>query len=220
MVTYTINKGDNPNYWMLIECPGHNLEILADMPEQIQIGAQSDWESRMPFSLAGLLEKAFGQVAQGISTLVGVDPQVQSLSFQMWMGTSPIEFPVTLLFDAEESPQRDVFEPITYLMSIMLPNNGSGGLLWPPGPRWGPSDNSRGYGVNIKIGKMMQFIDCIVVNATETFDSRMGDDGYPIAGQVEIVFRTSIVYGAQDWLKAMQLKPISDLEQAANPNGN
>lgn len=209
---YRAYKGSNPNYWVHIRCLNHRLEVICDLPEQLSIGISSEWESLLPYSLTGLLEKVVGNTAPAAGAVLGVSPQVQSLSFQMWTGTSPIEIPITVLFDAEESAQRDVYEPINYLQSLVLPVNGSWvgqKMLMPPGPIWG---GERGYGIDIKLGRFAFFKDCIMVSANATMDSRLDAAGYPISGQVECTFRTSYVYGHKDFLTSMTLKNLSDVD--------
>lgn len=213
MATYKIMKSTNPNYWVHVLCRKHNFEIIADMPEQSAFGVSSDWESRLPYSLSQLLEKAIGGIASGTIELTGYGPQVQDLSFQMWTGTTPIEIPITFLFDAETSAEYDVYRPIGYLQSLVLPISGtknfiSRNLLFPPGPVRGGG----GYGIDIKIGRYTMFKDCILVSANKTLDNRLDSRGFPISGQVECTFRTSIVYGHQDYLEAMGLPPISGVE--------
>lgn len=220
MARYMVAKSSNPNYWVHIQCKNHNFEVICDMPEQLAIGISSEWESRLPYTLSGLLEKAVGNIAQSAEAVIGVSPQFQSLSFQMWTGTSPIEIPITILFDAEQSAQRDVYEPITYLQSLILPVNSSFGganILMPPGPIWG---GDRGYGINIKVGKFMFFKNCIMVSANNTLDARLDATGYPISGQVECTFRTSFVYGHKDFLDAMTLKNLSPVDSGEGYPGN
>lgn len=204
---YKVAKSDNQNYWMSITCKGHGLTVVADLPEQFTYAVQSDWESRLPYRLSSL----FGSIplVGRITDVVGNDPQAQALSFQMWTGTAPLEFPVTLLFDAEESALIDVFTPMTHLASLAMPNNGNGmvSILWPPGPRWG-DQGDQSYAIEIRFGRMALFSSCIMISATPVFDTRLGDDGYPISGQIEMVFRTSKVYGVQDFLEAMHLKSL------------
>lgn len=209
MAKYVVAKSSNPNYWVHIVCPKHNFDIVCDMPEQLAFGISSEWESALPYTLSGLLEKAIGNIATTGAAVIGVSPVVQALSYQMWTGTTPIEIPITILFDAEESAQKDVYEPIVYLQSLALPVNGALGMLYPPGPIWA---GDRGYGIHVKLGKYILFENCIMVSANKTFDSRLDAAGFPISGQIECVFRTSKVYGHSDFLTAMNLPPISGSE--------
>jgi len=198
-------KASNPNYTCQISCRGHGIDILADLPETLNLAVQSDWESPLPSSLASVLDNFTVGISGNLSKAIGVDPHTQAMSFQMWMGTSPIEIPLTLNFDATESALEDVYRPITALCMMALPINSAGGMLTPPGPTgglWGAVTSRQGYGVDVRVGRMMLFKDCIISAASETFDTRLDKDGFPISGQVECTFRTSVVYGTADFLRA------------------
>lgn len=202
---YRTAKTDNQAYLIDIVCPGHGFGVQVDMPEQIALAVSSEWESRLPSALSEMWS-AFsplgGGIGKGLSNALGADPHLKSLSFQMWAGTTPIEIPMTILFDAERSALKEVYEPIVGLQSLTLPV-GDGEMLWAPGPDVGIfSNQNAGYGVHVKIGRWMMFLNCIVVSANAVFDARVDNRGYPIAGQIDLVFRTPYVYGRSDWLKA------------------
>lgn len=192
-------KGSNPNYYIDIHCPGHNIRVVTEMPEQLTSGVQSDWESRLPYSLADVFSR-IPLVGTAVNA-IGYGPQLQALSFQTWMGTSPIEIPLQLHFDHKTSAFEDVYKPVIALKTLAFPVNSGAGFLTPPGP----VRASGGYGVTVRIGRMMIFENCIIASANETFDARMGPDGYPIAGDLELTLRTSMVYGNKDFLQAMRL---------------
>lgn len=204
---FRIAKSTNTSYLIDIICPGHNFGVQVDMPEQLALAVTSDWESRLPSGLTDVLSKMpiGGNLGESIANLLGNSPHVQALSFQMWSGTSPIEIPLTVLFDAENNALEDVYKPIIMLQSLILPVEGRLGVTWltPPGPDVGfRSNESSGYGIHIKLGRMMLFMNCILVSANAIFDSKMDSRGYPISGQLDLVFRTSYMYGRSDWLRA------------------
>lgn len=204
MAEFICVKGSNPHYYIDISCPGHGVRVVTEMPEQLTLGVQADWESRLPYRLAEVFSNipVVGSIVDKGIAAFGYGPQSQDLSFQTWMGTSPIEIPLQLHFDHKTSAFEDVYKPIVALQSLAQPINGSLGMLLPPGPIRG---GSGGYGINIRIGRMMIFENCILSSANETFDARLGPDGYPIAGDLELTVRTSYVYGHKDFLKAMRL---------------
>src|SRR5690606_33521394 len=121
--------------------------VVCDMPEQISIGVASEWESRLPHSLAEMI--GIGNLAASL----GENTIAQDLSYQVWMGSTPIEIPITILFDSYESAKKDVYDPINMIMAAAQPVNMSGGLLRPPGPKRGGEN----YGINIRFGRMMHF---------------------------------------------------------------
>lgn len=200
---YNGSKGGKGAYQAHIVCPGHQLEIIADLPEQINIAVEGDWESPLPYQLTNMLDNIIGGLSQQAFQAFGANPQLQNLSYQVWMGTSPIEIPITLLFDATNSAYNDVYKPIIALMSMVLPINARNGWLVPPGPvRGNVGGRGQGYGVHVRLGNIIQLADCIIVSGSETFDTKLDSQGYPISGEIELTIRTSKVYGHKDWLTA------------------
>lgn len=204
---YRVAKTENPFYLVDITCPNHGFGIQVDMPEQLSLAVSSEWESRLPSSLAeawSAIAPAGGGLVSGVTNALGANPIFKALSFQMWAGTSPIEIPLTVLFDAENSALKDVYEPIAMLQSLAMPVEASMGILSPPGPDVGLfSSSDSGYGIHVKIGRMMMFLNCILVSANAIFDARLDSRGFPISGQIDLVFRTAYVYGRGDWLNSM-----------------
>lgn len=218
-MTIDCTKTTNPAYWVLIKsnANGRPFEVLLDMPEQISTSASSEWESRLPYNLFQNLLSELplgGLISQG-AYAAGLNNIYQDLSYQMWTDSSPIEINMSLLLDAEDNAYKDVWVPLMILSGAVLPiggdanNTGSGGgllgmldrnLLRPPGPLNG-DPNSEGA-VHLHIGKQMYFLDCIMTTGTPQWDSRLASDGYPIAGQLDVTFRTSKIYGRNDWMIA------------------
>lgn len=208
MATFNAAKGDEPNYQMLIACPGQNIEIIVDMPEQLTLATQSDWEAIMSASLAGAVDSGIGAIDSLWKGLVGVaakpfNVQHKALTTQIWLGTAPIEIPLQIQFNAKTDATQDVFKPMAALTSLVLPNNGMGGLLLPPGPLLGGFLG--GYGVTVRIGRILVFQECIITSCQTTYDTRLDKSGIPISGEAEITIRTSTVIGRTDLLQAMGL---------------
>ena len=201
MVTYITSKGKNPNYRVQISCPGHDIIIVTDMPEQVGFGVSSDWESLLPYKLSDILGQGIVALASQAAPKIGLQAQSQDLSFQSWLGTSPIELPLKLEFNAQKSAVDDVYLPISLLASLAMPINGRGNTLWAPGPAQGGNGND--YSVHVRLGRMMAWVDCIITSANPSFDIRLADDGYPISGEIDLTFRTAKVYGHADLLKAL-----------------
>lgn len=216
MITIDASKSDNPNYKITLSCPGHEIEIIADMPEQITMATSSDWEAIMNFSLAGAADSALSGVGRSIAGaltaaagklgLHAFNSQNKYLTTQVWLGTQPLEFPFQLQFNAKNSAMDDVYKPIGWLTAMVLPINGNLGLLNPPGPRIaGGGGIVNDYGVDIRIGRLAVFRRCIITACQASYDTRLDSKGVPIAGEAELTIRTNHVYGAQDFLVAMGL---------------
>jgi len=182
--SYNIAKGKNPAYLVAISCPTEGLEVICDLPEQIVMAMQSDWEARMPPGLESLRDNA-------IVNTIGVAPMSQEWSTrQMWVNSSPQEFSLTLLFDANSDAYKDVFLPAMSLYRLTAPV-AYGDLLLPPGPS---RIDKKKNAVTIAIGKMIRIEDAILVSAQPSFDTRLDIQGYPIACEIELTIRTAVVY--------------------------
>lgn len=190
-------KGTNPDYFIHIKCPTKNVNIIADLPEQVSIAVASDWENRLASS-------TLGDFVAAAPSSVGTNAAVQFATEQLWMNTSPIDIPVSLLFDAETNAFNEVHKPMTLLESLTLPTSLGNGILVTPGPTVSNSVSSiNGYSgnpVSITIGRQITLSSCIVVSVSNTYDSKLAADGYPISGQSEITIRTPKVLSADEWL--------------------
>lgn len=191
MPQYMVAKGSNPAYMLFFQCQTANLEVICDLPETTVMALQSEWEQRMSGGL-------FSSVLGGAVTVTGVSPSSQEWNTrQTWASTSPIELSFTLQFDAQNSAYNDVFQPMMAVMQLVAPEN-IGDILLPPGPS--RVDKSRNA-VVLGVGKMFTISDGILVSAQGTFDTRMSAEGFPIAGELEITVRTSVVYSRNDMKK-------------------
>jgi hypothetical protein len=227
MAVFNCTKGSNINYYIDITCTAAAITIVCDMPENLSLGISSSWDSAMPYALAGLIDQIPGGIGGAIvaATTFGArvagkafNVQSQALSYQVWMGSDPIEIPLELQFDVKSDAKQDVWLPIAYLISLSMPRNqGSavstalGGVLLPPGPALGENGGKvgLGYGVNIRIGRIALFQDCIITGAEPNFSLLLDPDGYPIAGQVNLTIKTSYVYGNVDLLNALGIGVVA-----------
>lgn len=232
MPVYNAAKSTNPNYWISLSVgnaglPNNpldntegdgSLSIITDLPEETSLSFSSAWEDRMPSNVADILGNVpvVGNTVQSAGKALGVNATFQAATQQVWKGTTPIEFPFSLLFDAYDSAKNNVFDPINALITYGLPSTKptgtgpigglvssaaslGGNILYAPGPNNIDRDK---FSVKLRVGRMLFIPDGILVGCNPKFDSRIAADGYPIAGQVDIVIRTSVVYSRSDWLKA------------------
>lgn len=226
MKTYNSAKSANTNYWvsLRIEDAGlgsgtegdEGLIVITDMPEQTMMAVQSSWEQRLPSDIgafAGKIPVVGGAVEKALRAS-GINPTFQIGTYQTWQSSSPMEFPLTLLFDAKSDAKKEVYDPINSLVTYGLPSTNAtgaagsitnsvlslgGNVLFAPGPN---NINREKYSVKLRIGRLLYIPDGIMVNCQGAFDSRLDKNGYPIAGQVEISIRTGMVYSRSDWIKA------------------
>lgn len=191
-------RGKNPNYMVRIDS-STGFTIAADLPETTNFTISNSWEPRFG---AGLNEIAGGLGLLG--SLAGENVMVQEFSQLMWMNTTPIEIPLTLMFDAQESAYYDVYLPMNALELLALPDV-RGIFLTAPGPSVANPDRNK---IQLHLGRAWYFPSVVITSVSSTYDSRMDANGYPISGQTEITFSTNMVYGKQDW-RATQLRNLN-----------
>ena len=185
--TYRVAKSTNPNYTCRIKDASMGIDVVADLPEQTMIAVASEFNNRLPFST--VTEILGGQAA---GTAADLNAVTKYAAEQIWVGTSPIEIPLTLLFDAQNDAYNDVWRPMALLESMVLPRYDGrvGGFFISPGYNGSCSVN---------IGKMY-LQNCVVTSVASTYDTRLDAQGYPIAGQSEVNIKTYRIIGALEWL--------------------
>lgn len=180
-------RGTNPNYWgRIISTSGFSLTF--DIPEEMVISITNTFEQRFPSDLT--------DVSRGAAQLMGGNVILQEFTQLMWMNTTPIEIPVTILFDAKTDAFNDVFRPMKILEVLALPIK-QGNLLFPPSP----TAINPGNKISLIIGNVWHFESVILNTVSSSYDMRLTAQGYPISGQVEVTFTTDRTLGRQDWLK-------------------
>lgn len=187
-------KSKSDNYKVVIRSQGY--EIVADMPEEFTTAVGSDWENRLPNSLnsiEGLLKAGAGTSAT-----------VQITTQQVWVNSSPVEIPITLVFDAVEDAYQEVVKPIRILESMAMPDY-VGGFLYAPGPSLWRSGAD--YGCELFIGRQFHMNNMILVSVSASLATRLDEKGYPIAGRVDCTFRTPKVLSKSEWLEATGIPP-------------
>lgn len=192
----------NPDYLVHIKCAGMGLEIVADMPEEVTTAVGSEWEAILP-SAVGDYSDLVGKVAK----VSGNNAVASALTKQVWVNSSPIEFPISLLFKATSDPKNEVVDPMRVLEMLAMPAtyggilsgaaNAVGGLLVSPGPNRGKVAGGD-LSLELIVGKQLHFDSCIIVNVSSTFSSRL-HNGYPIAGRSDITFRSDHVLSREEW---------------------
>lgn len=135
------NLSTNPNYLLRLKGgktsnqPDENIEVIANLPENIMIQTRNDWDSLLP---RGGGEEAIGRmrgsrssltslIGAGLSVgrvLTGQTASMPVFTAQIWTGTTPLEIAIPLQFDAFEDPLQDVVKPIKDLMRLSMPYEG------------------------------------------------------------------------------------------------
>ena len=209
------NLNKNPNYLMSIEL--HNNQnnlptnfVLANIPEDIVVGAQAQWHQRMSSSASQAVDAlpnilaAERTVAQNVISTFNLNAVEQAFTYQTWQGTSSIEMDFIILFNSYNSAFTDVVGPMSMLQSWVMPSRlGSTGvsnsILIPPGPSAVRPYLNR---ISVRIGRLLYWNSCIITSCQNTFDGRMDASGQPISGRCDLRIATINTPGRDDLLNA------------------
>lgn len=198
VATFNVSRGKNSNYFARIDSTA-GLSITADISEATNFAITNSWEPRFG---AGLNEYLPGLAGDGLR-LGGENVMIQEFSRLMWMATSPIEIPMTIMFDAQEDAYSDVYLPMNALELLALPDV-SGAFLTAPGPSW---HNKTKNQISLFLGRSWYFPSVVVMSVSSQYDNKFDANGFPISGQTEITFSTDMVYGKENW-RATQRRRI------------
>lgn len=191
----------NFDYLTLILNQTENIAVVANTPEQIFLATGSVWEPRMSGSVRNFFTNNTSGVAnlgiQGVTNALNLDLVFQSLTFQAWQSSGPIEFSLTLQFDAFTDAYTDVVEPMSKLQAMSLPfaTEANQDILLPPGPSPLFPNRSR---VSMRIGRFIYIHSVIVKTVNNTFDTRYDKYGQPTSGQSELTISTINTPSRQD----------------------
>jgi hypothetical protein len=157
------------------------------------VGVQSEWEARMPSSLTQVAERflggAAGTAVSSAAWAFNYNVIQQGMSFQAWLSSTPVEFNLTILFDAENDAFEEVVRPMTQLSALVLPYRSAPdeALLQAPGPSPIYPNRAR---ISVRLGRFVYLNSVILVAVNNTFDTRMNALGQPISGQCDVTIRT------------------------------
>jgi hypothetical protein len=126
----------NPNYLVYIQqygSPGSAkpaISITAPLPDSVQFDTESNFEPLMPQGITD------NKTLNSALAVMGVRLAVQSLTAQLWQGSTSGDLSIELEFHTETDPVDDVRTPIVNLMKLVTPSvSNSSGFLTSPGPQ-------------------------------------------------------------------------------------
>jgi hypothetical protein len=189
---------NNPNY--LLELNSHNpdFKLIANLPEAFSLSSSSDYESWLPSSLREALDQSGLGGVKPVTAAYNYNFIQQVNTHQVWVSSTPIEFSLTALFDAQTDARVDVFEPMIGLQKLALPykkDDTDGRQLWAPGPSVFDKDKGR---ISLRIGRMMYFHSVVLTSVNNTFDTKLDINGFPISGQSDLSFRNIVLSSRED----------------------
>lgn len=180
--------------------------VTALMQDDIQFTIESQWES-----INSLLQNnQYAQLGEALAQILtngNVSFVNKNTSRRYWRGSSPIEIPLTLRFEARNDPQAEVIDACLMLQQMAAPTDAKFGFYAPPGPAcFGAADlssntktaseslssiQSGSDRISISIGsKFMLFDNVIISRVGVKLFNQFGVDGKPMSAEVTLVFQT------------------------------
>ena len=112
------------------------ISIEGYLPSDINIRVSSHWAQTAPDFLKttqgfiggtslgklGIGELNLGSTLGVIESLTGWNYALDLFTGQVWQGTEPLSFSLSVMFEANTDAYKDVFLPMTQLKSLCLPN--------------------------------------------------------------------------------------------------
>lgn len=202
MPTLWLDSFQASDYYRIILKHPKREDIIGYLTSDLSISTEAQWSNfaETPFS--------------GFNQKLGVTGKTTipwSFTTQTYQGTEPLDISFSLGFISKNNGKTDVVEPMTSLSCWPLPDV-SAALLEGPVAPWGKCCSV--------IGKYFSILDFLLPrNASLTYSSTIGKDGYPVSGTVELTFVTVkavTVEIMEGWFnyQGSEYTPIRDRSQA------
>lgn len=129
----------NPLFSVVITAPsnkegGETVSVTAflDGGGGLSLGSKAEYDA--PFK-QGLLELLDSPKIESAIRLMGIRTVTQSMTSQIWQGSSHMGMSLNLLFIAQTDAAKEVIAPIKQLLGLTLPSVSDSRFLSAPGPR-------------------------------------------------------------------------------------
>lgn len=124
------SRDDNPDYKFYIINNDLGVFVDAFLPENFELAIQNDFDT--PFS-QGVSE---GGLTNAIKAFAGTSLTTQSMTMQVWSGSSPVNITIPIVLTATRDTDQDVTQQVKTLMKLSMPRKKTGSfLITPPGPK-------------------------------------------------------------------------------------
>jgi hypothetical protein len=200
--------------------------IVAYTPEKFSISSSASFESRLSAGL-GAESSTLQQASNFLQATTGVSLVTKKMSLATWTSSSPIEFQLPFLFNAQSDPYNEVHVPLARLLALTRPTaldtpssnnttnpvgqaiNGAGALAQKAGSALGqnfirgpgPTFDEPDRGVyTLTIGNIAVFTNMIITSVNVEMDSLITKDGYCISAQADVTVLTATMMLKEDLL--------------------
>lgn len=167
---------------VIISAGGSIGNIKAWLPEEVELTIEQKYEE--PF------QQLRNPLVEFVAEKFGVTTQWDVGAKFVWMGSTPIQFTLSLIFIAETSVYTDIVEPIRKLMQLSAPRPPSGNLM----PMRPPVDPD--HSVSMRIGKILYTEGILITSVNPMFsrpfvvDESVGAQGIPSRVPVAVTIQS------------------------------
>lgn len=166
--------------------------IVGYLPETFNIAFSSNWEAPLEGSslTGGLIQGLTGgrissEGADLASGAFGVPTRTKAQSFQIWKGSSAMNFSFEMVFHAQKNTNTEIRDKHIALLKLAAPKNLAGTLL-PPGPSLAKGVLSANGGVTLQIGKYLLLDNVVITSVGTDVQSRFDALGNPISLSISL----------------------------------
>jgi len=134
-----------------------------------------------------------GAALPGITAITGQTALSQTLSTQVFQGSSPMDITLDFAFIAVDDSEMDVILPAKTIMSWVMPENNNALLK---------TNYNKLTNTYASISNNYLDIDrwLIATNCTANFSNTLTDDGQPIRCDMSLTFKTKMLVTVTDFL--------------------
>lgn len=206
----------NPNYRVLIiKNSSPPMRVIGNCPAEFEIGYQNEWQD-----LATVAERiGLGGGASRLATALaafasatGNASQSRAGTFQIWIGTRPLQFSLPLQLNAISNPQTEIIDPIKTIFAMAAPEAQAGAFLKSPGPSLVDAglaiEKGEGFfqslnnGISIFLGRGFTLHGLVIDSIRLRAATRSVNTGQLIHAEVIIEFKTAATYSRDDMLRS------------------
>jgi len=204
-------------------------KVVAVLQEDFQFRVESNWGSVIPQGISSSGGTELLNVVVQSATGGRYSIQNKLTSRRIWKSTSPVIMNIPLKFEAQEDARREVLLACELLQRMVVPAEGLGKFLAPPGPSPfllneevsvpNSKADRRSVGttsaakvrdfltanqdrIQVSIGRALWFRSVIIRSAAVKFSPRFTRGGDPISATVDLVVETYEILSKQGLAEA------------------
>jgi hypothetical protein len=130
------NLTTNPNYRICIaqKNGGGTIKVYGNAPQEFDMAHANQYTDLLSVLGGSATNNAMSQSAGKAARIAGLSAFGRLGLIQIWEGTQPLDFRISLVYKAHHDPVKELILPITNLLTIFAPKKLNKIMLVAPGP--------------------------------------------------------------------------------------